>query len=155
MKNYTESELETLISKGSKKNTRYFFLGEKIEKSTWKKLYEVRTTMRYGTPQERMHREEERAEQRERAMKNLFAAAHSALTALGYTVEHTSGASVYYLKDSNRVRVSGHEVPMTDEREHNEANGFFSWAGKGIVLHHTMDAEELKNDLQKTYGDGE
>jgi len=153
MTNYTEAQLETLVTKGSKKNTRYFFLGEQIEKNEWKKLYEMRTTMRYGTLEERQKRAAAQEEQREQKMRNLFEVANNALITLGYTIEATSGASVYYAKGESRVRVSDHEVPMTEEREHNAANGGFTWAGKGIVLWHGTDANELEREIFENYGD--
>jgi len=51
------------------------------------------------------------------------------LRKLGFKREHTSGRSAYYSRGGFQVRISDHCVPMTAEREWNQAvNGFRTWA---------------------------
>jgi hypothetical protein len=50
------------------------------------------------------------------------------LRGMGFKREHTSGSSAYYRRGLLTVRVSDHEVPMTDERAYNRENGGKSWA---------------------------
>lgn len=51
------------------------------------------------------------------------------LRKLGFKREYTSGRSAYYSRGGFQVRISDHCVPMTAEREWNQAvNGFRTWA---------------------------
>ena len=51
------------------------------------------------------------------------------LRKLGFKREYTSGRSAYYSRGGFQVRISDHDVPMTAEREWNQAvNGFRTWA---------------------------
>lgn len=63
------------------------------------------------------------AAQTEEIMR-LFDAAQRLLRAAGFVCDRRareSSASRYYIRYSTRVRLSDHEIPMTDEREHNRA----------------------------------
>jgi hypothetical protein len=57
------------------------------------------------------------------------------LRRIGLTRETRTGSgSAYYSVGSCRVRVSDHDVPMTDERQHNVDHGGFSWATHGWTI---------------------
>jgi hypothetical protein len=60
----------------------------------------------------------------------LFDAAQRLLRAAGFTCDRRareSSASRYYTRGEIRVRLSDHEVPMTDEREHSRAVNGQPW----------------------------
>jgi hypothetical protein len=60
----------------------------------------------------------------------LFDAAQLFLRAHGFVCDRRareSSASRYYIRYSTRVRLSDHEVPMTDEREHSRAVNGQPW----------------------------
>lgn len=51
------------------------------------------------------------------------------LRKMGFVREtQTATGSAYYRCGSRRVRISDHEVPDTEQRQYNRANGGYSWA---------------------------
>ena len=73
--------------------------------------------------------------------KTIRRAMQAKLQRLGFTLERSDGGSNYFTRlstdnDIERIRISDHEVPITDERDHNSRNGGFSWAvgGNQIII---------------------
>lgn len=89
----------------------------------------------YETKCAKLREELRRAESAEarRAAANTPAAIErrrifAALRKLGFERESVSGRSAYYSRGCFAVRVSDHEVPMTESRRHALDNGGRSWA---------------------------
>lgn len=90
----------------------------------------------------------------------LIGAAQRLLVANGFACERrarASSASRYYTRGDVRVRLSDHEVPMTDEREHNRAVNGQPWSDfvfaernrSGRVNARPQALEELREMMQE------
>lgn len=68
----------------------------------------------------------------------------------GWELEHKSGCSMYFIKNSCRFRISDHCVPATGERDYNATNGGFSWAGSDeqIIITARLSEESLVAEIE-------
>ncbi len=83
---------------------------------------------------------------RPRAKAKIVAALRTAGFRCERRARPTSGSSYYSLRRV-RIRISDHELPMTDERQYNHERGR-SCCEYEIVLNRVLDAEELQEAIQ-------
>ncbi len=65
----------------------------------------------------------------------------------GYKIYHKSDSSLYFEKNTHKIRISNHDLPSTPEREHNLAHGIVRYHWNEYIL----KTQSIKNVEEEIY----